>query len=861
MSEGFSVVWHRGSLKCASHSSTVANTLINGVVCHFHSLPLALLSTVMVDIGYGSVSSLLSSMETGVANYVPQSLHGHSSFMRRFKRRASLEGHLGCVNRLAFSEDASLFISGSDDCTLRIWSVDSATHSSHRATVTPGHQSNIFGVAFMPGTGNHFVASAGLDTQVRHTHVETNRSSVWLCHEKSVKTVSPLDAHTFVSASRDGTVRLFDARLPATVEPTVVVRMPAGLSRPIAFNSAIPSPVCQHHLLVSAHEPYVRVFDLRMSQPPEIVSAKGYAIESYCPPHLHPSAPEQSTHAGFRGILATYANFSPDGKHIVATYFEDTISVFDRRFQDGSSRHISASPSMNGSFGHPVICKSPFVSRRQCLSAIRKFQNNAARLLKERQFDQALAAANHVLSLDDRNLFGLLCRAYALQKRKKPSDFRAAYCALQKLIDIVRCGDTGEAIAYLWTSSSDKFGYHGLKLSSPAKSSTGSPRLNEIGSSSPDRGVGMKNLTWTEMRDLWIAIFEYMQIFNLSRMITSAYHDMLQTSRSKDWVLTMKRLEYLGSMCSKLEAYRDRTSPAHSTNPRRWAGYARRALGRPEDEQVLYPAENGPVRRYVLSEVVESFHVGLDKLRKDLTDAMAFLRLEDNNRNRDAVTGNTLEAPISLGSGHTLVYIVQQPPPMRRRQRQQQQDQRNDGDEIEVEGGEDGNGNEMDAMHDGDRDHIEYVEGYGGFDEGDGVVSSDSEYEVEFPGDLFLSSMRAIASNSEADKETSNSGGATADNDEAALWGGLTDAPGYRSFLGHVSRQTDIKEANFFGSSNQVILSGSDDGLIYMWNAATGELLNTTNADDQIVNCVLGHPHHMMILASGIDESIKILTP
>lgn len=718
----------------------------------------------------------------------------------------------------------------------------------------------------MPGTKNEYFASAGLDKQVRHTHVETNRSDLWRCHEKSVKTVSPLDTHTFVSASRDGTVRLFDVRAPTSVAPPVIVRMPVGLSRQLAFNSAIPSPVCSHHLLVSANEPYVRVFDLRMSPPPEIVSAKGYAIESYCPPHLHPSAPEQSTYTGFRGILATYANFSPDGKHIVATYYEDAISVFDRPFQDG--RHITLNPSVNGSIGNHLFRKSPFSSRRHCLMAVAKFLNDATLMLKENKHDLALAAANHVLSLDERNLFALLCKAYALQKREKQSDFRVAYCTLQKLLDIVNEDNTGEAIAYLWTSWSDIFSHHGIRLSPVGMSASKS----EIGfQHSFGYNNGRPKPTWCEMRDIWIAIFEYMQAFNLSRMIPSVYFTMLHTSRSKERVLTMKRLEYLDSMCAKLEAYRNKASPVHATHPGRWAVYVRRALGSPEDRNVLYPGSNGSIRRHVLSELVESFLIGLDKLRKVLTDTIGCLRPDDRSRTRDSPgAGNTLEAPITLGSGHTLVYIVQQQP-LRRRRRQQQQEQQPSQHQLQQAGGneagtadEDNNENELieqDEHDDNERDHMEYIEEYGDFDEDDGIISSDSEYDMGISEAHYQAAIPNSSQSSDADKGTSSSSGATIESDETALWKGLTETTGYRSFLGHTSKQTDIKEANFFGSSNQIILSGSDDGKIYMWNAMTGELLNHTVADEQIVNCVLGHPHHMMILASGIDESIKMLTP
>lgn len=44
---------------------------------------------------------------------------------------------------------------------------------------------------------------------------------------------------------------------------------------------------------------------------------------------------------------------SPDGKNIVAIYYEDAMSVLHRSFHDG--RHITLNPSVNGSIGNQLF--------------------------------------------------------------------------------------------------------------------------------------------------------------------------------------------------------------------------------------------------------------------------------------------------------------------------------------------------------------------------------------------------------------------------------------------------------------------------------------------------------------------------
>ncbi|KAJ3025230.1 UNVERIFIED_CONTAM: hypothetical protein HDU68_007347 [Siphonaria sp. JEL0065] len=89
---------------------------------------------------------------------------------------------------------------------------------------------------------------------------------------------------------------------------------------------------------------------------------------------------------------------------------------------------------------------------------------------------------------------------------------------------------------------------------------------------------------------------------------------------------------------------------------------------------------------------------------------------------------------------------------------------------------------------------------------------------------------------------------------------GKTDV--LRSFQGHRNRQTMIKEAYFYGPKSEVIMSGSDDGTVVVWEKSTGKVINKIKADKSVVNCLSPNPlHDSMLAVSGIDHDIKILQP
>ncbi|PAV84313.1 hypothetical protein WR25_16886 [Diploscapter pachys] len=133
-----------------------------------------------------------------------------------------------------------------------------------------------------------------------------------------------------------------------------------------------------------------------------------------------------------------------------------------------------------------------------------------------------------------------------------------------------------------------------------------------------------------------------------------------------------------------------------------------------------------------------------------------------------------------------------------------------------------------------------------------------ASFRKQFPED---SSVEKIQKHISSDDSKSNgSNGSTAANIPV-----LKDQEGifdyYQRFLGHRNYQTDIKEANFFGSKNQYIVAGSDCGSMILWDRATGVIRGVWKADENIVNIVQPHPTQVMLATSGIDDEIRLWEP
>ncbi|KAI9254651.1 WD40-repeat-containing domain protein [Sporodiniella umbellata] len=84
--------------------------------------------------------------------------------------------------------------------------------------------------------------------------------------------------------------------------------------------------------------------------------------------------------------------------------------------------------------------------------------------------------------------------------------------------------------------------------------------------------------------------------------------------------------------------------------------------------------------------------------------------------------------------------------------------------------------------------------------------------------------------------------------------------PFKKRYSGHLNSET-VKEVNFFGPADNYIISGSDDGFVYIWDKKQGNIVQILEADSEIVNVTKGHPSLPILAVSGIDSTVKIMTP
>ena len=81
-----------------------------------------------------------------------------------------------------------------------------------------------------------------------------------------------------------------------------------------------------------------------------------------------------------------------------------------------------------------------------------------------------------------------------------------------------------------------------------------------------------------------------------------------------------------------------------------------------------------------------------------------------------------------------------------------------------------------------------------------------------------------------------------------------------KKFSGHCNIET-IKDVGFYGLHDEYIVSGSDDGHLFIWDKETSKIVQILHADEDVVNVVKGHPFLPILAASGIDSTVKIFSP
>ena len=71
-----------------------------------------------------------------------------------------------------------------------------------------------------------------------------------------------------------------------------------------------------------------------------------------------------------------------------------------------------------------------------------------------------------------------------------------------------------------------------------------------------------------------------------------------------------------------------------------------------------------------------------------------------------------------------------------------------------------------------------------------------------------------------------------------------------------------VKGVNFYGSTSDFVVSGSDCGRLFFWEKTTQQIVNVIKGDENgAVNVLEPHPNFPVMATSGLDSDIKIWTP
>lgn len=240
---------------------------------------------------------------------------------------ATLKGHSKGISSVAFSPDGKCIVSGSSDATVRVW--DAETGEALR-TLT-GHSRDVSSVAFSPD-GN-VIASGSLDGALKIWQVGGTRSVVFAGHSDSVVGVSfSPEGERIASCSWDGTVKVWDA---GNGRETLTLKGHSSLVLGVSFSSD------GARIASCGGDKIVKVWDAQSGE--EITALSGHQNQVNCVA-FSPDCSQLLSGADkgslrlwdlktykdrliFNGTDVWGADFSPDGRHVVA----DGGTIWDAR--------------------------------------------------------------------------------------------------------------------------------------------------------------------------------------------------------------------------------------------------------------------------------------------------------------------------------------------------------------------------------------------------------------------------------------------------------------------------------------------------------------------------------------------------
>ncbi|GJQ11441.1 hypothetical protein GpartN1_g3232.t1 [Galdieria partita] len=783
--------------------------------------------------GYNGASSLSSPRK------FMKEVQGMEGFLRRLKLEAALESHSGCVNSVHWNQQGSLLVSGSDDTKLKIWDV---SRKKLLRSWDSGHTANIFCARFMPFTEDNCVVSCAADSQVRVSNLEKQTVRPINCHTDRVKKfVTEEDSpNVVITASEDGTVRCFDLRQRQKCRNTrssscshILVdlrpsrkstfsRTPNSVSAIMAskveFFSLALNPMQPWYFVTAGSDPYVRLWDRRMSCP------VSQSVSVFCPSHLRVSSRNSSYH------YITGVSYDSTGRKILASYSGEFIYLFDHLsgymedFNEGSlctqtSNIVNQRPhrasrckrtnnnEVNGNSHQTAISRTTWRANESGGSVTMAGADTEARPISNQ---------NEINSFNNAGWKGSRKRIYRnmIHQETEAQDRTSQTTHIQAENSVQPCEKQTERGN---DSMTDQIG----EETAPGRSryelrSRTKRRLSSRMAASSSEAILSSHIQHpvesscggevNSEHDTTSCTGRSNRISHLNDQNNSNNHH----NNNNDVTSVVSEVSSTPALGLRIYEYVRDVQEARESNP----------VERP----TLEAQSSSAARNVTITTNLEDSYQGPDSTSYHSEFAQFDPR---DGRNRDAEESSfhnhTESGNYSIVPHHEV-------------------------SNASVEAEREGESampvyNCSVVISDSNRPsswtHAAQV-----------IEDGIAEHEGDVEEDELDTSNRYedyIASEDEY----------TEDSNQSVP---LRDGSFEQYYTGHCNELT-IKEVAFFGSSCKYVVSGSDDGHIFLWNTETGKLINILEGDCSVVNCVQSHPYDPLMASSGIEESVKLWSP
>ena len=70
-----------------------------------------------------------------------------------------------------------------------------------------------------------------------------------------------------------------------------------------------------------------------------------------------------------------------------------------------------------------------------------------------------------------------------------------------------------------------------------------------------------------------------------------------------------------------------------------------------------------------------------------------------------------------------------------------------------------------------------------------------------------------------------------------------------------------MRDVAFMGSRSEFVVSGSDDGNVFIWDFRTGEIVNVLEGEEAAITGAAPHPFDSVLATSRAEDTIQIWSP